>query len=236
LLAAGLEPTAERLAQILGVDAACVRDYDEAMRPLHKLEISKSFEHVEKYVKLTKMNNVRNVPVSPTLAAILAEWKLSGWPQMIGRAPTPDNLIFPNAPVLTHSSGRPLKAQLQQAAIDRAREMAPTDIERYRMPQLGLQRFKRDCAALGLRPRRNHDCRRTLNSLLTADGARNPVLAYIVWGPGKEVSDMYTTLPWERSAARWRSCASACESRACSRCPSLLQLLRDALRDTLSKC
>src|SRR3954453_16187168 len=35
------------------------------------------------------------MPAHPTLAAILAEWKLSGWAAMMGRQPTPDDLIAP---------------------------------------------------------------------------------------------------------------------------------------------
>ena len=34
----------------------------------------------------------------PTLAAMLAEWKLSGWAGMFGRAPGPDDLIVPLPP------------------------------------------------------------------------------------------------------------------------------------------
>lgn len=173
------------------------RDYDPAMKPLGRLDLNKSYSQRLKRVKSTKTGKQRLIPVHPTLAKLLAEWKLSGWPAMFGRAPGPDDLIFPNAPVLLHSSGAPLAPLVQVAELERARTLAPTAIERYRLPQLGLKRFHVDCDEVGLRRRRNHDARRTTNSLLIADGARDPVRGFIVWGPGKKVSDVYTTLPWE---------------------------------------
>jgi hypothetical protein len=45
--------------------------------------------------KTTKMDAVKHVPVHPTLAVMLAEWKLGGWAEMMGRAPGPDDLIVP---------------------------------------------------------------------------------------------------------------------------------------------
>jgi hypothetical protein len=35
------------------------------------------------------------MPVHVALAAALAEWKLCGWEAMMGRSPTPDDLIVP---------------------------------------------------------------------------------------------------------------------------------------------
>jgi hypothetical protein len=45
--------------------------------------------------KTTKTDAVKHVPVHPMLAAMLAEWKLGGWAEMMGRAPGPDDLIVP---------------------------------------------------------------------------------------------------------------------------------------------
>jgi hypothetical protein len=49
--------------------------------------------------------------VHPTLAAMLAEWKLGGWAQLIGRAPGSDDVIVllpPDATELRRSrSGEP---------------------------------------------------------------------------------------------------------------------------------
>lgn len=35
------------------------------------------------------------MPVHPVPAAVLASWQLSGWQKLMGRAPTPDDLIVP---------------------------------------------------------------------------------------------------------------------------------------------
>jgi hypothetical protein len=46
---------------------------------------------VEKSVKIGKQ---REVPVHPTLAKLLVTWKLTGWREMMGRAPKPDDIRF----------------------------------------------------------------------------------------------------------------------------------------------
>jgi hypothetical protein len=88
----------------------------------------------------------------------------------MGRVPTADDLVVPNAAVLDHSSGIPLRPELQRAERERVRALAPDAIEHCRMPQLGLKRAKDDCQVLGLRGRRNHDARRTFISLARAGG------------------------------------------------------------------
>jgi hypothetical protein len=56
--------------------------------------------------KGTKTETVKHVPVHPTLAAMLAEWKLSGWTAMMGRAPEPDDLIIPMPPTTPRNGPR----------------------------------------------------------------------------------------------------------------------------------
>jgi integrase len=46
-------------------------------------------------VKETKTDNPREMPVHPTLARILAAWKL-GFERLTGREPNPDDLILPS--------------------------------------------------------------------------------------------------------------------------------------------
>jgi len=60
------------------------RHYDTSLAPLGGLSLEK-----------TKTDVPRRVPVHPTLARILAEWKLAGWERTYGRTPTPDDLIVP---------------------------------------------------------------------------------------------------------------------------------------------
>src|SRR5262245_54828728 len=95
-------------------------------------------------IKTTKTEVPRWVPVHPTLAKILAEWKLSGWAQLIGRAPTADDFIMPDGPVLAHSSGVPLAAELQAEARAMVLKFKPGDPRMCRAPQNGLRRTHRD--------------------------------------------------------------------------------------------
>ncbi len=69
------------------------------------------------------------------LAAMLATWRMSGWPEMLGHHPGPDNLIVPY------------------------RDGAMYPHRRF------YRRFQADLAGLGLRARRFHDLRRTFITL-----------------------------------------------------------------------
>lgn len=80
------------------VGAARWRNYDAAVMPLGRLVVALAYSSKRDLVKGTKTQAVRHVPVHPTLAAMLAEWKLGGWPAMFGRAPGPDDLIAPLPP------------------------------------------------------------------------------------------------------------------------------------------
>lgn len=142
------------------------RDYDTAVEPLGRLTVARSWSTKHHVVRSTKTRNVRQVPVHPVLAQVLAEWRLSGWAAFMGRAPREDDLLFPNA-VGEHRNANSAKAA-----------------------------FYRDLEALGLRPRRQHDARRTFISLVQADGGRRELLRYVTHGPEQTVMDLYTTPPW----------------------------------------
>ena len=67
-----------------------------------------------------------------------------------------------------------------------------------RSVNIGLRSLHRDLAALGLRPRRAHDLRRTFVSLARGAGAPKDLVAMITHTPrGADVIDGYTTLEWE---------------------------------------
>ena len=71
------------------------RVYDPSVEPLGKLVVATSFnvkKHAEKSVTTERP---REVPVHPTLASVLATWKLGGWQELMGR---------PGPPVPTISS------------------------------------------------------------------------------------------------------------------------------------
>src|SRR6266436_2498004 len=72
------------------------RDYDDQCQPLGKLHVSASYSTRQKKVKSTKTGVVREVPVHPLLAAMLADWRKDGWPKLIKREPSADDLIVPS--------------------------------------------------------------------------------------------------------------------------------------------
>jgi integrase len=66
------------------------RHVDLALEPLGCLLIATSYDKGR-----TKTGAPRRVPIHPTLAAILAEWKLSGWPAMMQRNAGADDIVVP---------------------------------------------------------------------------------------------------------------------------------------------
>lgn len=161
------------------------RDYDAKARPLGRLMVATASERFGRGEKEVKTGIAREHPIHPALAAILAEWRLSGWERTYGRAPTPDDFILCRVP----TARRP--------ALERMSSKRP-----YRWLNgsalKGKPRLPGDLDRLGLRRRREHDTRRTLISLAQADGARKEVLEYITHGPSEaDAFDEYTTWPWE---------------------------------------
>lgn len=137
------------------------RNYDATMKPLGQLNVARSYDH-----ERTKSQHSRPVPVHPTLAAMLAEWKLRGWSEMMGRAPGPDDLIMPS------------------------REGAMRSRHHSRNKLLD------DLRRLGARHRRGHDFRRTFITLARVDGARADLLQMVTHGQKKDIINIYTSMPW----------------------------------------
>ena len=165
------------LAAVRHGEAAGARwkHYDPTLEPLGRLIVAKS------YRGRTKTKQTRFMPVHPALAVILAEWKLEGWPEMMGRTPTPEDLIVPMPP---EDALRRVNAPNSEGMRSR----------NYSWKQL----TKKDLPALGFRHRRGHDLRRTLISLAIGDGARKDLLNLCTHGPPKkEGIDAYITLGWE---------------------------------------
>ena len=129
------------------------RHYDPTMEPLGKLLVAMSWNTKRSALKGTKTETTKSIPVHPTLAAMLAEWKLSGWAQMMGRAPTADDLIVPLPPQTvarwTVRSGEPFRGY---------------DYSSRRWREL-------DLPMLGWRERSYYDMRSTFITLAIEDGA-----------------------------------------------------------------
>jgi integrase len=160
------------------------RHYDPAVRPLGKLLVARSYNTKRNREKSTKTDAVKHVPVHPVLAAMLAEWKLGGWAEMIGRAPTPDDLIVPLPP--------------DAAERRRSREGEP-----FRGHDYSGKRWRdEDLPALGWRHRRHYDMRATFITLAIEDGADPDVLETRVTHTRKarNAFDGYNRgLHWERT-------------------------------------
>lgn len=129
------------------------RHYDPTKKPLGELLVATAYNTRKHRAKSTKTETVRHVPVHPTLAAMLAEWKLHGWQAMHGRAPEPDDLIVPLPPAA--------------AAARRTRTGEPFRGHDY----TGKRWREEDLPALGWRHRQLYDMKSTFISLVLEDGA-----------------------------------------------------------------
>jgi len=94
LLHAGPPITWSRMCPIMRGAVMCAAQFEgwaatpaEAERQAAAGEIEKSYSTKKRRVKGTKTENPREMPVHPTLAKILATWKLSGFEQLTGRKP-----------------------------------------------------------------------------------------------------------------------------------------------------
>lgn len=152
--------------------------YDSSTPVLGQLVIATSYDKGH-----TKTKRTRYMLVHPTLAASLAEWKMKGWPEMMGRTPTPEDLVVP-MPRPTNRGPRVEHGRMR------------TDHHSYK-------RLVKDLEVLGLRHRRGHDLRRTMISLARTDVARKDILELGTHTPRKSGSaiDLYTTFPWEALCA-----------------------------------
>jgi integrase len=148
------------------------RHYDAEREPLGSLLIARSNRRGR-----TKTGQTRQVPVLPALAAVLAAWRLTGWERFLGRAPGPDDLVLP------------------------LRGLRGSPEPRMRSKGHTLRRLHRALAALGLRPRRVHDLRRTWISLCLSDGADRETLRWASHGRPGDVLGAYTEMEWAKLCA-----------------------------------
>jgi integrase len=130
------------------------RHYDSSTEPLGKLLVASAYSSKRNVTKGTKTETVKHVPVHSTLAAMLGEWKLSGWAAMMGRAPEADDLIIPMPPA------------------DAAQRTTRVDDEPFRTAYYSARRWREDdLPALGWRHRRHYDMRASFITLALEDGA-----------------------------------------------------------------
>ena len=142
-------------------------DYEPDVQPLGRITSALAYNSKRKVVKETKTGVTHEVPVHPTLAKVLAAWKLTGWRKRMGKAPKSDDLIIPTI------SGT------------------------HRDVRKALEDFHEDLGRLGLRKRRHYDSRRTFISLGLDGGASKDILQSITHPRPADAFDLYRTASWE---------------------------------------
>lgn len=190
------------------------RDYDAAAEPLGRLLVaSQADEDDATGDRETKTLAVRDVPVHPTLAQLLEQWRRHGFPLLFGRHPRPDDWIVPSrADVLAH----------------RSKKM--------------LERLKEDLERLGLRTagRGRHAMRATFITLAQVDGARREILEAVTHAGRGDVVSGYSRWPWEAICAEVAKLRVELEERAPvvaignAGKSNGISPDRDSVRDTLS--
>ena len=141
-------------------------DCQAKVEPLGCLVSAFSWDSHRKERKPTKTRAVFQVPVHPTLARILAAWRLTGWARRMGRRPTDEDLIV------------------------------PTVRGTHRDVRKALEDFHEDLERLGLRRRRHYDARRTFVSLGLGGGAPKDVLKAITHPRPTDAFDLYRSMAW----------------------------------------
>jgi integrase len=179
----------QALAGLRPGEAAPLRwsHYETDLEPLGRLLIANSNKRLR-----TKTGAVRQVPVHPTLAKMIADWKLRGWPAMMGRHPGPEDLMMPSP-------------QCRRVALGTMRNKNTWS------PQT-----RRDLLMLGLRHRRGYDLRRTFISLSRSDGARGDLLKLVTHGSDSQrnMMDLYSTFDWPVLCAEVAKLKVVLEERA----------------------
>jgi integrase len=142
-------------------------------KPLGRIAVATSYDD-----GLTKTEVERWMPIHPTLAGLLAEWKLGGFEVTFHRAPQPDDLVCP----VPYEPPRKGRVRTPWSMRDK---------------NYAWKRLQWDLEDLELRGRRAHDLRRTGISLARGDGASKEILRWGTHAPPRDVMDLYTTLEWE---------------------------------------
>jgi len=148
------------------------RDYDVTAKPLGRLVVATQADGATGS-RETKTGDTREVPVVPALAAILAEWKLSGFPLLFGRHAQPDDPIVPSRGDLKHGASFRSRA----GTFDRLRDDLAT-LELRRVPSL------------------QHAMRATFLSLLEVDGANMGIARRATHAAPSDVVGGYIRVQW----------------------------------------
>jgi integrase len=145
--------------------------------PLRRVVLARQVHHRTRVYCATKTRETRVVPEHPELRRVLEVWRSEGWPEAYGREPAEEDLVVPGR----SEGGRPWGA-----AEDAGGPLWAQDVDRA---------FKRQLAALGMRPHRVHDLRHTFASLCADAGMRENVAARWTHTPGGSSARHLYALP-----------------------------------------
>jgi integrase len=149
------------------IAALRVRHYEPEVEPLGRLTVALALNTRKMTIKGTKTNAVREVPVHATLAAMLGEWLLSGYEELHGRGPQPDDLLLPLPPA--------------DAKARRSRKGEPIRSGDY----AGKKWREVDLPMLGWRDRSMYDMKSTFITLCGKDRADRAAIKRVTHAPTK---------------------------------------------------
>ena len=150
--------------------------------PLEMLHVYKSWDTKAQEVTDTKTEEPREVPVHPTLAAILNEWRREGFEITFGRPPSATDLIVPSPK--TKGKGRRIGGPTTHWRSDTMRK-----------------RIYGDCDLFGWRRRSTHDGRATFITLAEDDGCGS-LIHRVTHAPPRTVRQGYVRgAPWRALCA-----------------------------------
>lgn len=153
--------------------ALCWRHLDYTAEPLARINVVQAWDSRAKKIKSTKSGDTRAVPMHPTLAAILASWKLEHWERIYGRAPTPDDHVVPTRNFTCVVGSVACAAMKLDLAHLKLREKA------------GRKRY-----------RQGHDLRSWYISRLVEDGADSVVMRRTTHASSGDVVQGYQRFSW----------------------------------------
>jgi integrase len=161
--------TGMRTSEVIGLRWM---DYDPSYEQLGRIRLEEQW-HARKLArtplkgKRNDPGNPRDIPVHPTLAAILAEWKIEGFPKFFGRSPHPTDPIVPSRR------------------------------DRHRSLRHSHRKFQQDCQRIGVPALTQHEGRNTFITLATAGGAPRAWIERITHNASGNILSGYTVNDWD---------------------------------------
>lgn len=150
-------------------------------RPLRRVRLVAQLHHRTRTREATKTGAVKEVPLHPLLGEVLDRWRVEGWQEEYGRAPTAEDLIVP-------ARGRPGRRGGPSVGV--GGPLWQQDVYRA---------LQRDLIACGLPAHRVHDLRHTFASLCADFGVAADVATRWTHAPVEATArHLYLAPSWER--------------------------------------